>query len=71
MRFTFSNFLRDMTYNYYLKQKITKCEVILNQILAIDPRLAYHLNSFSSKQYTRNYTNQEIFLSTKGIQNKR
>ena len=60
MRITFDSSFRDMTYNYYLKQQLSMCEVRLNQILAKNPRFIYRLNRFSSNPYTRKYTNQEI-----------
>ena len=53
---------RDMTYNYYLKQQLIKCEVRLNQILAKNPRLIHRLNRFASNPYTRRYTNQAIIF---------
>ena len=39
MRITFSSSFRDMTYDYYLKQPKSMCEIKLNQILAKIPRL--------------------------------
>ena len=32
MRFTFGSSIRDMSYNYFLKQQLPMCEVRLNQI---------------------------------------
>ena len=58
-----------MTYNYNLKQQLPMCEVRFNQILAKNPRPIYRLNSFSSDPYIRRYTNQEMFLSIKEIEN--
>ena len=62
IRITFSSSFRDMTYDHYLKQKLPMCEVKLNQILAKNPRLVYHLIKFSGNPYTRKNTNQEIIF---------
>ena len=63
MRISFSSSFRDMTYDYYLKQRMSICEIKLNQILAKNPRLIYRLNRFSANPFTRKYSNQEIIFA--------
>ena len=63
MHFTFSSFLRDMTYEYYLKQPIPMIEFRLNQILAKNSSLVCRLKRFSSNPYVTKFTNQEIKVS--------
>ena len=48
---------RDMVNDYYLRQRMPVCEIILIQTLAENPRLIYCLNRFSSNPYTRKNTN--------------
>ena len=43
MRIGFINSIRDMTYDYYLKQSKSMCEIKLNEIIAKNPKL---INSF-------------------------
>ena len=45
MRITFANSCRNMSYNYYLKEKRPMCEIKLNQILHRNPSLAYSLDT--------------------------
>ena len=60
MRITFSSFVRDMTNDYYFKQRMQMCEIKKIQVLTKNPRLIYRLVTYSSYSYTRNFTNQEI-----------
>ena len=62
MRITFSSSSGDMTYNYYLKQRMSLCEIRTNQILAENLRVIYRLNRSSSYPFFRKYTNQEIMF---------
>ena len=62
MRVTYSSSFRDMTYNYYLKQPMPKCEVRLNQILAKNLRYINRSNRYSTNLLFRKYTNQEMIF---------
>ena len=62
MRITFSSSVRDMTYNYHLKQQLPMCEIIFIQFLAKNPRPFNRLNRFSINSYTTKFTNREIIF---------
>ena len=59
MRIIFSSFFKDMTYDYYLKQRTLMCEIRLNQILAKNLRLIYRLHRYSNNLIIKKYTHQE------------
>ena len=44
MRITFTNTIRDMTYDYYLKQPKLMCEIKSNEMIARNPNLINFLN---------------------------
>ena len=48
MRISFFSSLRDMTYDYYLKQSQSMCELKSNEINARNPKFKYCLNRNTS-----------------------
>ena len=56
MRITFSSSIRDMTYDYYLNQLKSMCEIKLNEILAKNPQYINCLNEYSSLASIRKYS---------------
>ena len=47
MRITFINSIRRMSYDYYIKQRFSMCEIRLNQLLHKNPKLIYSLDRFT------------------------
>ena len=69
MKITFNSSFTDTTNNYYLKQQLPTCEVRLNQILAINPRLIYCLNRYSNVPFIGKNTHHDIiFLNESNLE---
>ena len=56
MRISFIGSLRDMTYDYYLKQSQSLCELKSNEIIARNPKFIYCWNRNTSHLLIRKYS---------------
>ena len=56
MRFSFMSHIRNMTYEYYLKQPKSMCEIKLNKIIARNPKLIICLNRNTSHPFIGKYS---------------
>ena len=56
-RISFNSHLRNMTYEYYLKQTKSMCELKMNEIVARNPKIINCLNRNSLHTLIRKYSN--------------
>ena len=66
-RITFSSSFRDMTYYYYLKQPMSKCENRFNQILDKTQKFIDLINRYSIYPFNRKDKNLEIIFVNESI----